>query len=182
MTEKCAFARRSYSPGQHGKSRFKLSDYGVQLREKQKVKKIYGILERQFRLYFQRATKIKGVTGHILLQMLERRLDNVVFRLRFVRTRPEARQIVRHGLVLVNGRKVDIPSCQVNVNDEIKIRTDEAGAKRVKEIIEATKEQGVPGWLSLNESELKGTVTRLPQRDDVQIPIKEQLIIELYSK
>lgn len=182
MTEKCAFERRSYSPGQHGKSRSKLSDYGVQLREKQKVKKIYGIFERQFRLYFYRATKIKGITGHILLEMLERRLDNVIFRLCLASSRPQARQLVRHGLVLVNGRKVDIPSYQVNINDEIKIKTDEAGAKRIKEVLEASKERGIPAWLHLQEDQLKGTVTRLPQRDDVQMPIKEQLIIELYSK
>lgn len=182
VTQKCAFERRSYSPGQHGQSRSKLSNYGLQLREKQKVKKIYGLFERQFRLYFQRATKIKGVTGHILLEMLERRLDNVIFRFGFASSRPQARQLVRHGLVLVNGRKVDIPSYQVNINDEIKLKTDAAGAKRIKEVLEASKDRGIPAWLNLQEAQLKGTVTRLPQRDDVQMPIKEQLIIELYSK
>lgn len=182
LTDKCAFARRSYSPGQHGKSRSKLSDYGVQLREKQKVKRIYGILERQFRLYFQRAAKIKGVTGHILLSMLERRIDNVVFRLRLASTRQQARQMVYHGLITVNSKKVDIPSYQVNVNNQISVITDEAGVKRIKESIEATKDQGVPGWLTLNENELKGIVVRLPNRDDIRFPIKEQLIVELYSK
>ena len=182
LSEKCAFARRSYSPGQHGKSRSKLSDYGVQLREKQKVKKIYGLLERQFRLYFQRATQIKGVTGHILLRLLEQRLDNVIFRLRIAATRPQARQMVYHGLIFVNGQKVDIPSYQVDVNDQVAIMTDEAGAKRIKEGLAQTKDQPVPSWLSLNENELKGTVVRLPQRDDIQFPIKEQLIVELYSK
>lgn len=182
MTDKCAFSRRSYSPGQHGQSRSKLSNYGLQLREKQKVKKIYGILERQFRLYFLKASKTKGVTGHILLEMLERRLDNLVFRLRFAYSRLEARQMVRHGLVMVNSNKVDIPSYQVKVNDEIKIKAGQAAVKHIKEILESTKQQGTPAWLSLQDSELKGVVTRLPQRDDVQIPIKEQLIIELYSK
>jgi len=182
LSDKCAFARRSFSPGQHGKSRSKLSDYGVQLREKQKVKRIYGILERQFRLYFQRAAKIKGVTGHILLSMLERRLDNVVFRLRLASTRQQSRQMVYHGLVSVNSKKVDIPSYQVRLNDEIKIMTNETGAKRIKESLEITKGQAVPKWLSLNANELKGAVVRLPERDDVQFPIKEQLIVELYSK
>jgi len=182
LTEKCAFGRRSYSPGQHGQSRSKLSDYGVQLREKQKAKKIYGLLERQFRLYFQRATKIKGVTGHILLRMLECRLDNVVFRLRLAPTRQQARQMVCHGLVCVNTNKVDIPSYQVDVNDEIIVRTDDAGVKKIREYLELTKDQRVPSWLSLNENDLKGTVVRMPQRDDIQFPIKEQLIVELYSK
>lgn len=182
LSDKCSFSRRSYSPGQHGKSRSKLSDYGVQMREKQKVKRIYGILERQFRLYFQRSTKIKGVTGHILLSMLERRLDNVVFRLRLASTRQQARQMVYHGLVSVNSNKVDIPSYQVRLNEEIRVRADEALAKRIKELFETTKDQAVPGWLSLNENELKGTIVRLPERDDIQFPIKEQLIVELYSK
>lgn len=182
LSDKCAFTRRSYSPGQHGRSRSKPSDYGVQLREKQKVKKIYGILERQFRLYFQRATKIKGVTGHILLSMLERRLDNVIFKLRLAATRQQARQMVMHGLVCVNDKKIDIPSYQVDLNDQISVRVKEAGIKRIKEYLEATKDQGMPGWLSLNETELKGTVVRIPNRDDIQFPIKEQLIVELYSK
>ncbi len=182
LGEKCAFSRRSYSPGQHGKGRSKLSDYGVQLREKQKVKKIYGLLEGQFRLYFQRATQIKGVTGHILLRLLELRLDNTVFRLRLASTRRQSRQMVYHGMVFVNGQKIDIPSYQVGLNDEISVKTNEAGAKRIKEYLEQTKDQAVPSWLSLNESELKGTVVKLPQRDDIQFPIKEQLIVELYSK
>lgn len=182
ISEKCAFARRSYSPGQHGRSRSKLSDYGVQLREKQKVKRIYGILERQFRLYFKRATRIKGITGHILLSMLERRLDNVIFRSRFAFTRQQARQMVRHGLVLVNDKKADIPSYQITLNDEVSVKTNEAGAKRIKEMFEATKDQPIPGWLSVNINELKAGVVRLPERDDIQFPIKEQLIVELYSK
>lgn len=182
LTDKCSFNRRSYSPGQHGQSRTKLSDYGIQLREKQKVKKIYGILENQFRLYFRKASRIKGVTGHILLSMLERRLDNVVFRFRIASSRLQARQMVCHGLVSVNNRKVDIPSYQVKPNDEIKIKTKEAMVKRIKEYLDSTKDQGVPAWLSLDEAQLKGNVLRLPARDDVQFPIKEQLIVELYSK
>lgn len=182
LGEKCAFTRRSYAPGQHGKARQKLSDYGVQLREKQKVKKIYGILEKQFRLYFQHAARIKGVTGHILLRMLECRLDNVVFRLRFAPTRLKARQMVQHGLVRVNINKVDIPSYQVHVNDEISVKADESLIKNIRESMELTKDQGVPSWLKLNEGELKGAVVKLPERDDIQFPIKEQLIVELYSK
>jgi small subunit ribosomal protein S4 len=182
LTEKCAFTRRSYSPGQHGQSRSKLSDYGLQLREKQKVKKIYGLLERQFRLYFQRAAKTKGVTGHILLAMLERRLDNVVFQFRFAESRPQARQMVRHGAVFVNDKKIDIPSYQVKAGDQIQIKAKEPALKRIKEIVDASKDRGVPKWLSLDEGQLKGNVIRLPGRDDIQLPIKEQLIIELYSK
>jgi len=182
LTEKCAFSRRSYSPGQHGQRRSKLSDYGVQLREKQKVKKIYGLLEGQFRLYFKKAAQIKGVTGHILLRLLEQRLDNVVFRLRLASTRRQARQMVYHGLVFVNDQKVDISSYQVELNDMVSVKTDEAGVKRIKEYIAETKDQGIPSWLSLDANELKGTVVKLPQRDDVQFPIKEQLIVELYSK
>jgi len=154
----------------------------LQLREKQKVKKIYGLLERQFRLYFRRASQIKGVTGHILLSMLERRLDNVIFRLGFATSRPQARLLVLHGFVFVNDKKVDIPSYQVNINEQIKVKAGEAGLKRIKETLEITKSIGVPAWLSINEAEFKGTVIRLPERDDVQFPIKEQLIVELYSK
>lgn len=182
LTEKCAFTRRSYSPGQHGRSRSKLSDYGLQLREKQKVKKIYGLLERQFRLYFQRSAKTKGVTGHILLAMLERRLDNVVFQLRFADSRPQARQLVRHGIVFVNDKKTDIPSYQVKVGDQIQIKAAEAALKRFKEIMDISKDRGVPKWLALDEAQFKGNVIRLPERNDTQFPIKEQLIIELYSK
>ncbi|OIO80072.1 MAG: 30S ribosomal protein S4 [Candidatus Omnitrophica bacterium CG12_big_fil_rev_8_21_14_0_65_43_15] len=182
VSEKCAFGRRSFAPGQHGKARVKLSDYGLQLREKQKVKKVYGVLERQFRLYFQRATRIKGVTGHILLSMLERRLDNVVFRLRMSPTRQQARQMVCHGRVCVNGKKVDIPSYQVGLNARINLKLDEAGIKKVRECLEASKDQSIPPWLNLNETDLTGSVVKLPQRDDIQLPIKEQLIVELYSK
>ncbi len=182
ITEKCAFTRRSYSPGQHGRSRVKLSDYGIQLREKQKAKRIYGLLERQFRLYFQRASKIKGVTGHILLSMLERRLDNVIFRMCLASSRSQARQMVRHGIIFVNDRKVDIPSYQVKLNDQIQVKASESYIKNIKEIIEANKDRGIPGWLTLDPAIAKGSVTRMPQRDDIQFPIKEQLIVELYSK
>ena len=169
-------------PGQHGRSRSKLSDYGLQLREKQKVKRIYGLFEKQFRFYFQRAAKSRGITGHVLLQLLERRLDNVVFKLRFASSLAQARQMVCHGLIFVNDRKVDISSYHVKPNDEIKVKTDEAGIKLLKEILEITKERALPSWLNLDQLQLKGFVTKLPERDDIQFPIKEQLIVELYSK
>ena len=181
---KCAFDKRSYSPGQHGQRqrRRKLSDYGVQLREKQKVKRIYGILERQFRLYFERAAKSKGVTGEMLLQLLERRLDNVIFRLRFGLSRQQARQVVMHGLVQVNGKKVDVPSFDIKKGDVIKIRAKDKTVKHIKEGIELAKDRAVPKWLKVDDENLQGAVLDLPQRDDVGFPIKEQLIVELYSK
>jgi len=181
---KCPFDKRSYSPGQHGQRqrRRKLSNYGVQLREKQKVKRIYGILERQFRLYFERAAKSKGVTGEMLLQLLERRLDNVVFRLRFGLSRQQARQVVQHGLVQVNGKKVDVPSFDVKKGDVIKIRAKEKTVKHIKEGIELAKDRAVPKWLKADDENLQGVALDLPQRDDVGFPITEQLIVELYSK
>jgi len=182
MTEKCAFDRRAYSPGQHGQSRSKLSNYGLQLREKQKVKRIYGLLEKQFRLYFKRANRAKGVTGHILLQMLECRLDNVVFRMGLALSRKQARQIVRHGAVCVNERKVNIPSYMVRPGDSIQTKVKEKTQKLIKDTLELTKDRGTPTWLEVDAANLKAKVTRLPKRDDVQFPINEQLIVELYSK
>lgn len=181
-TEKCAVSRREYAPGQHGQGRIKLSDYGLQLREKQKVKRIYGILERQFRRYFKIAEKSKGITGEILLQLLERRLDNVIFRAGFSLSRAEARQIVAHGHVRVKGRIVNIPSYSVKIGDLIKITDSEGLAKRIKDNMELTKERNAPKWLEVSANNLEVKVVKLPERDDVGFPIQEQLIVELYSK
>jgi small subunit ribosomal protein S4 len=182
-TEKCGFDKRSYAPGQHGKSqRIKLSNYGLQLKEKQKVKKIYGILERQFRKYFQTASRSKGITGSRLLELLERRLDNVIFRSSFASSRPEARQIVMHGHVLVNNRKVNIPSYSVRPGDIIVIKPKEETVKRVKESVEKLKDRGYPSWIEVDKEGLRTKVTKLPERDDIAADIKEQLIVELYSK
>lgn len=181
-TDKCPFNRRSYFPGQHGKTRSKLSDYGIQLREKQKVKRIYGLLERQFHLFFLRAEKTRGITGHTLLQLLERRLDNVVFRLCLAASRAQARQMVRHGHIYVNDRRIDIPSYLVKEADTIQVKAGQKFLKAVKDTVELAKERGVPGWMSADHENLMGTVNRFPQRKDIQFPVKEQLIVELYSK
>ena len=182
-TDKCSFDRRGYSPGQHGKGRkFKMSNYGLQLREKQKVKRIYGILEKQFRRYFKIAERTKGITGEKLLELLERRLDNVVFRSCFAYSRAQARQMVRHGYVRVNNRSVNIPSYSVKTGDVIQIKTKGEFIKNVKETIEKVKERGVPGWLKEDFEGLKASVTRLPERSDIGMDIQESLIVELYSK
>lgn len=183
-TEKCPVAKRAYAPGQHGptKTRMKLSNYGIQLREKQKVKRIYGVLERQFRNYFRSASKTKGVTGKTLLQILERRLDNVLYRMGLGQSRAHARQIVRHNFVLVNGRKVNIPSFLVSAGDVITIKAKESSRAKLKENLEVTKDRTVPQWLQFNAAALTATVTRLPEKDDIQQPIEEQLIVEYYSK
>ena len=183
-TEKCPVAKRPFPPGQHGKGkgRFKISDYGVQLREKQKAKRIYGLLERQFKFYFHKAEKAKGVTGEKLLEFLERRLDNVIFRLIFSLTRRQARQLVANGHVHVNNRKVDRPSYQVKVGDVIQLKCKDKQKQRIKEIIELSKDKNVPGWLKADFENLKGEVVAIPKREDVGFPIKEQMIIELYSK
>ncbi|MCA9399328.1 MAG: 30S ribosomal protein S4 [Candidatus Omnitrophica bacterium] len=175
--------KRPYPPGQHGNDRrMKLSDYGLQLREKQKVKRIYGILERQFRRYYEKAARSKGVTGSFLLQLLERRLDNVIYRLGFATTRPQARQIVSHGMVQVNGRRVNIPSFLVKEGEEITLSIKDKSKKYIDGNIEANEERPVPAWLNVDVKNYKATVVKLPQRDDVQFPINEQLIVELYSK
>jgi small subunit ribosomal protein S4 len=182
-TEKCGFDKRSYAPGQHGKGqRIKLSNYGLQLREKQKVKKVYGILERQFRKYFQTASRSKGVTGSKLLELLERRLDNVIFRACFASSRPGARQMVMHGHVLVNNKKVDIPSFSVKPGDNVVIKPKEKILNIVKESAEKLKDRGYPGWIDVDKAGLKAKITRLPERSDIAADIKEQLIVELYSK
>ena len=177
--------RRDYPPGQHGTRRVKLSNYGIQLREKQKVKRLYGLLEKQFRKYYEKATRSKGVTGAVLLQFLERRLDNTVYRLGLATTRPQARQIVGHGLICVNGRKVDIPSFLVKVGDDISVKSKDKIRKYVKENIEMNHERSdlvVPTWLTMDEEHMEGKVVRMPEREDIAFPINEQLIVELYSK
>jgi small subunit ribosomal protein S4 len=181
--EKCPVEKRNFPPGQHGKDRkAKIVGYGLQLREKQKAKRMYFAQESQFRNYFEKAAAGKGVTGEILLQQLERRLDSVVYRLGFAVARRQARQLVRHGHVAVNGRKVNIPSFQVNVGEEIAIR--EASKKLV--IVEAAKEfashQTAPNWLQIDRENYKGKVLSLPRREDISLPVNEQLIVELYSK
>ncbi len=181
-THKCAVSRREYAPGQHGLRKAKLSNFGIQLREKQKVKRIYGVLERQFRNYFLKAAGIKGVTGHILLQFLERRLDTVVYNLGFGKSRTDGRQIVCHNHVNVNGRRVNIPSYLVKPNDVIEIKTDAKTTNAVKNNIEMSKERKVPAWLEVDAPGLKAKVVRMPMREDVAFTVNEQLIVELYSR
>jgi len=181
FTEKCAIERRNYPPGQHGLGRSKRSAYGEQLREKQKAKRIYGLLEGQFRRYFERAERERGVTGENLLRLLERRLDNVVFRLGFGASRAESRQIVRHGHIQVNGRKVSLPSFLIKVGDQVQLRASSSLQERVAENLSAGRGQ-VPQWMELAPAEKRAVVRSLPLRDDIQIPVQEQLIVELYSK
>jgi small subunit ribosomal protein S4 len=181
FTEKCAIERRNYPPGQHGLRRSKPTPYGLQLREKQKAKRIYGVLERQFRRYFAWAEAEKGVTGENLLKLLERRLDNVVFRLGMAASRREARQIVAHGHVQVNGRKVSVPSYIVKVGEVVQLRPSSKMEGRVVDNLAAGRSP-IPPWLELDANERKGTVRGLPLREDIQIPVQEQLIVELFSK
>ncbi|MCQ1530914.1 30S ribosomal protein S4 [Lutispora saccharofermentans] len=181
-TDKCSIARRNYAPGQHGQSRKKMSNYGLQLREKQKVRRIYGILENQFRLYFEKAERIKGVTGENLLRLLEQRLDNVVFRMGFGDSRNEARQLVRHGHFTVNGKKVDIPSYQIELNDLIAVKAGSKSSDKFKELAEAAAAKTAPQWLSVNAEMMEARVISLPVREDIDMPIEEHLIVELYSK
>jgi len=183
FTDKCAFEKRGYAPGEHGKSRrAKETNYGQQLREKQKARRIYGLLERQFRHTFAKASETKGVTGEVLLQMLERRLDNLVFRLGFASSRSMARQLVRHRHFSVNGRTVDIPSFQVRAGDEVQVREKSRELVVIKSSLDARKGQGVPDWIDLNADRLSGRVLSIPTRASIGVPINEQLIVELYSK
>jgi len=183
FTDKCAIERRGYAPGEHGKSRrVKETNYGQQLREKQKARRIYGLLERQFRHYFTKASVAKGVTGEVLLQMLERRLDNVVFRLGFAANRSAGRQLVRHGHVRVNDRPVDIPSYLVRAGDEVSIRDKSKKLVVVQNSLESRKGQQLAEWLELNAETLSGRVLNIPTRQSIPVPINEQLIVELYSK
>ncbi len=183
FTDKCAVERRGYAPGEHGKSRrAKETNYGQQLREKQKARRIYGLLERQFRHTFAKAIESKGVTGELLLQMLERRLDNVVFRLGMATSRSQARQLVRHRHLMVNGRTVDIPSYQVKAGDEVQVREKSKDLAVIKNAIDSRKGQGLPDWIDLNAEKLAGRVLHIPTRASIPVPINEQLIVELYSK
>ena len=182
-SDKCSFERRAFGPGQHGQSRFKKqSDYAIQLREKQKVKSMYGMLEGQFRLYFQKADSQKGVTGENLLVLLERRLDNTIFRIGFASSRNQARQLVRHNHILINGKKVNIPSFQVSVNDVITLKQKSRANAAVNENLEAVVRRGVPSWLELDKDNYKAVVKALPNREELTMPMQEQLIVELYSK
>ena len=182
-TGKCAIEKRNFPPGQHGHNRRKLSDYGVQLREKQKMKKIYGILEKPFNYAFKKAARKKGVTGENLIQLMEQRLDNTVFRLSFVPSRAEARQFVLHGHLFVNNRCVNIPSFQVKAGDVIELRKKEGVQKRVKENLEnLLKDRTVPEWLALDQENLKATVMRAPTKPEAGLPVEESMIVELYSK
>jgi len=181
-TDKCAIERRPYPPGQHGQGRMKFSNYGVQLREKQKVKRMYGLLENQFRGVFARAAAAKGKTGETLLQLLELRLDNVVFRMGFADTRAEARQLVRHGHFTVNGKRVNIPSFSVRPGSALEVADKSKKMLRIAEALETVDRRGIPQWIEVDKKAMKGTVRQVPNREDLTMPIQEQLIVELYSK
>jgi small subunit ribosomal protein S4 len=180
--DKCAFERRGYAPGDHGQLRRKHSDYGVQLREKQKLKRMYGLLERQFRSYFEKADKQKGITGTNLLLFLERRLDNMVFRIGFANSRNEARQLVRHKHFLIDGKPINIPSYLVKVGSEIRVREKSKKVERIVEAMEIVARRGIPQWLELDKDNFRGLVKTLPSREELVMPVQEQLVVELYSK
>jgi small subunit ribosomal protein S4 len=181
-TDKCAIERRNYPPGQHGQARKKFSEYSIQLREKQKVKRMYRLLEKQFRRTFAQAARTKGITGEALLVFLERRLDNVVYRLGFAASRAEARMLVRHGHVLVNGRKVNIPSYAVRVGDVVSVKDQSRQIARVLSALDGVQRRGVPDWAELDRDAFSGRIKLLPTRSDITMPINEKLIVELYSK
>ena len=182
-TEKCAIEKRNVPPGQHGRSRrAKVAGYGIQLREKQKVKRTYGVLENQFRRYFEAADRQKGVTGQLLLQSLERRLDNVIYRVGFATSRAQARQLVRHGHFTVNGKKVDIPSYAVRQGDTVAVRQGSVENASIKHAMEEVKGRGIPEWLTLEVSGQSARISSLPTREQINLPVQEQLIVELYSK
>lgn len=180
--DKCGFEKKPYPPGQHGQGRKKISDFGLQLREKQKVKRLYGVLEKQFRRYFDKATRMDGITGENLLQLLERRLDNIVYRAGFAGSRKEARQMVKHCHFLVDGKKVDIPSFLVKPGMVIEVREKSQNFSRVKDCLDTAEGRGVSEWIALEKSNFKAVVNRLPERDDIGYDIQEHLIVELYSK
>jgi small subunit ribosomal protein S4 len=182
-SDKCAIEKRNVPPGQHGRARrAKIVGYGIQLREKQKVKRTYGVLENQFRRYFEAADRQKGITGQLLLQMLERRLDNVVYRLGFATSRAQGRQLVRHGHFTVNGRKVDIPSYQIRQGEVVAVKASSVENVTIQHAVEEVKGRGVPEWLSMEATGLAGRVSQLPTREQINLPVEEQLIVELYSK
>ena len=180
LTEKCAVERRSYPPGQHGRGRIKQSEYLLQLREKQKARRYYGVLEKQFRNYYKKASRRQGITGEELLRLLEMRLDNVVYRLGFAASRAQARQLVRHGHFHINGRRVNIPSYQVRADDIVSLRPGAAGEAAVRSATDLTA--SVANWLQADHDNLTGKVLRMPDRDEIDTPVQEQLIVELYSK
>lgn len=181
-TDKCAIERREYAPGQHGQARTKLSDYGAQLREKQKVKRLYGLLERQFRGTFHKAARVKGVTGEQMLLHLERRLDNMVYRLGFTTSRSEARQLVMHGHFRVNGKKVTIPSFPTKAGDQISVKDGSQQMGRILQSLEGSDRRGVPTWLEIDKEKMVGVIKAMPAREELTLPMQEQLIVELYSK
>lgn len=182
FTEKCAIERRGYAPGQHGQGRPRLSEYNLQLREKQKLKRIYGLMEQQFRGYFWRAAKKKGVTGEYLLQLLERRLDNVVYRLGFASSRKEGRQLTTHGHFILNGRAVNIPSHLVKEGDVIEVKEKSRGLVPIQGALAAVDTRGLPGWLELDKTHFHGKVRALPTKEDAALPVNEQMVVELYSR
>ena len=181
-TDKCAFERRQYPPGQHGQGRTKFSSYGEQLREKQKVKRVYGLLEKQFRLTFNRAARKRGVTGDNLIAILESRFDNMVYRLGFAASRNDARQLILHGHFTVNGTKVNIPSSILKPGDVVQPREKSTKIEKIKESVETAKQRGVPAWLEIDVEKFEGKVVALPKRDEITMPMNEQLIVELYSR
>jgi small subunit ribosomal protein S4 len=182
LTDKCAFERRSYPPGQHGQRRTKLSDYGLQLREKQKLKRVYGLLERQFRRYFGIASRKRGATGHMLLRTLESRLDTVVYRMGLADSRKEARQLVIHSHFLLNGKSVNVPNTILRVGDEVAVRPKSQKAVPFMRAMENAKKREIPDWLEFNPGDFKGKIKYLPERNHVTLPIEENLVVELYSR
>jgi len=181
-TDKCALDKRAYAPGQHGQRRVKLSEYGIRLREKQKLRRIYGVMEKQFEGYFEEASRKRGVTGETLIQLLERRLDNMVYRLGFAASRAQARQLIRHGHFLVNQQRVDIPSYQVKSGDEISVKESSRGSEIIKQALEASSSRGIPDWLELSAESFMGRVKRIPKREEVTLPVQERMIVEFYSR
>ena len=181
-SDSCSFTKRSYAPGQHGQARKKVSEYGLQLREKQRARRVYGVLEGQFRSYFDKADRQKGITGENLLVLLERRLDNVVYRLGFAASRTQARQLVRHRHFTVNGKRVDIPSYQIKPGDVIQVKETSKQSPLIKEIAEAVTTKTTPAWLEVQAEEMIGKIVRYPNRDEIDTPIQEHLIVELYSR
>ena len=181
-SDKCALERRSYPPGQHGQGRKKFSNYGIQLREKQKIRRMYGLLEKQYKNYFKKADQMKGVTGTNFLVLLERRLDNAVYRLGFAASRNQARQLVRHRHFLVNGKRVNIPSYQLRPGDVISVREKSRKVEAINEALEALPRRGLPAWLDLDKDQHKGVFKTLPTREEMNLPVQEQLVVEFYSK
>ena len=181
-TDKCAIERRNYPPGEHGQGRQKFSEYSIQLREKQKVKRMYGLLEKQFRRTFAEASRTRGITGETLLVLLERRLDNVAYRLGFASSRAEARTLVRHGHILINGKKVNIPSYTVRVGDTVSVKEPSRQLGRVQTAMEGAQRRGIPDWAEVDRESCSGRIKILPSRNDITMPINEKLIVELYSK